>query len=87
MVHLFSLLRRPAIQQRACQPAVSRWPLLLGFVLGIWLSFALYRIFPFAYQAGPWINNFFYPLSDFILLAMAASWRRSRPCSSSATTT
>ncbi|MEZ4643484.1 MAG: hypothetical protein R3E31_12255 [Chloroflexota bacterium] len=33
---------------------------------------------PFAYQAIPWINNFFYPLENLLLLAMTAVYWQAR---------
>ena len=38
----------------------------------------LFGTFPFAYQAIPWINNFFYPLANFLLLAMTAVYWQAR---------
>ena len=38
----------------------------------------LFAAFPFAYQAIPWINNFFYPLANLILLAMTAVYWQAR---------
>lgn len=48
------------------------------------LAAILFGTLPFAYQAIPWINNFFYPLINFLLLlATAVYWqartRRSTP--------
>ncbi len=62
---------------------------LIG-VLGSWVdtskrrywtaAFAalLFGAFPFAYQAIPWINNFFYPLANLLLLAMTAVYWQAR---------
>ena len=38
----------------------------------------LFGAFPFAYQAIPWINNFFYPLANLLLLAMTAVYWKAR---------
>jgi hypothetical protein len=38
----------------------------------------LFGAFPFAYQAIPWINNFFYPLANLLLLAMTAVYWQAR---------
>jgi hypothetical protein len=38
----------------------------------------LFGAFPFAYQAVPWINNFFYPLANLLLLAMTAVYWQAR---------
>ena len=38
----------------------------------------LFGTFPFAYQAIPWINNFFYPLANLLLLAMTAVYWQAR---------
>jgi hypothetical protein len=38
----------------------------------------LFSAFPFAYQAIPWINNFFYPLANLLLLAMTAVYWQAR---------
>ena len=38
----------------------------------------LYGAFPFAYQASPWITNFFYPLANLLLLAMTAVYWKAR---------
>lgn len=42
------------------------------------LAALLFGGFPFAYQAVPWINNFFYPLENFLLLAMTAVYWQAR---------
>ena len=38
----------------------------------------LFAAFPFAYQAIPWINNFFYPLINLLLLLMTAIYWQAR---------
>ncbi len=38
----------------------------------------LFGAFPFAYQAIPWINNFFYPLANLLLLGMTAVYWQAR---------
>lgn len=38
----------------------------------------LFAALPFAYQAIPWINNFFYPLENLLLLGMTAVYYQSR---------
>ncbi len=42
------------------------------------LAALLFGTFPFAYQAIPWINNFFYPLANLLLLAMTAVYWQAR---------
>ncbi|MFN2138510.1 MAG: hypothetical protein ACK2UK_21315 [Candidatus Promineifilaceae bacterium] len=42
------------------------------------LAAILFGAFPFAYQAIPWINNFFYPLANLLLLAMTAVYWQAR---------
>lgn len=41
-------------------------------------SAILFAGFPFAYQAIPWINNFFYPLINLLLLLMTALYWQAR---------
>jgi hypothetical protein len=38
----------------------------------------IFASLPFAYQAVPWINNFFYPLGTFLLLLMTAVYWQAR---------
>lgn len=38
----------------------------------------LFATLPFAYQAIPWINNFFYPLANLLLLLMTAVYWQAR---------
>ena len=48
---------------------------------GYWtggIAALLFGVLPFSYQAIPWINNFFYPLSNFLLLLMAAVYWQAR---------
>jgi hypothetical protein len=42
------------------------------------LAALLFAVLPFAYQAIPWINNFFYPLNNLLLLLMAALYWKGR---------
>lgn len=42
------------------------------------LAATFFSALPFAYQAVPWINNFFYPMVDFLLLLMVAVYWRAR---------
>ena len=42
------------------------------------LAAVLFGAYPFTYQAVPWINNFFYPLENFLLLMMIAVYWRAR---------
>lgn len=42
------------------------------------LAALLFGALPFAYQAIPWINNFFYPLVNLLLLSMTAVYWQAR---------
>lgn len=44
----------------------------------------LFSAYPFSYQAIPWINNFFYPMENFLLLVMLALYWRGREVGSKA---
>lgn len=51
---------------------------------GVWryatggVAAVLFAILPFGYQAIPWINNFFYPLNNLLLLLMALVYWEAR---------
>lgn len=42
------------------------------------LAAIFFAVLPFAYQAIPWINNFFYPLENLLLLGMTAVYWQAR---------